>query len=155
VDGPPGLLRGGAGVGFPPRGAFWRTAVGWAHAATPPPLQKGASLDEEKRECVNEPHWPPRSTAVHYQQQLRQWSRRRRAVRQCGGGGFKLAAASAVAAEAAVERKEVCIRRVRPLLSELQVPEWQELAAGSGPAEAEKDVGEHRYSLVLQAQEVM
>ena len=29
-------------------------------------------------------------------------------------------------AEAAVERKEV--RRVRPLLSELQVPEWQELA---------------------------
>jgi hypothetical protein len=33
-----------------------------------------------------------------------------------------------VVAEAAVERKEVCIRRVRPLLSELQVPEWQELA---------------------------
>jgi hypothetical protein len=31
-----------------------------------------------------------------------------------------------VAEEAAVERKEV--RRVRPLLSELQVPEWQELA---------------------------
>jgi hypothetical protein len=31
-----------------------------------------------------------------------------------------------VVAEAAVERKEV--RRVRPLLSELQVPEWQELA---------------------------
>jgi hypothetical protein len=29
-------------------------------------------------------------------------------------------------AEAAVERKEV--RRVKPLLSELQVPEWQELA---------------------------
>jgi hypothetical protein len=32
-----------------------------------------------------------------------------------------------VAEEAAVERKEV--RRVRPLLSELQVPEWQELLA--------------------------
>jgi hypothetical protein len=31
-----------------------------------------------------------------------------------------------VAEEAGVERKEV--RRVRPLLSELQVPEWQELA---------------------------
>jgi len=31
-----------------------------------------------------------------------------------------------VAEEAAVERKEV--RRVKPLLSELQVPEWQELA---------------------------
>jgi hypothetical protein len=31
-----------------------------------------------------------------------------------------------VAAEAAVERKEV--RRVRPMLSELQEPEWQELA---------------------------
>jgi hypothetical protein len=31
-----------------------------------------------------------------------------------------------VVAEAAVERKEV--RRVMPLLSELQVPEWQELA---------------------------
>jgi hypothetical protein len=34
--------------------------------------------------------------------------------------------AVAVAAEAAVECKEV--RRVRPLLSELQVLEWQELA---------------------------
>jgi hypothetical protein len=33
-----------------------------------------------------------------------------------------------VAEEAAVERKEV--RRVKPLLSELQVPEWQELAKG-------------------------
>jgi hypothetical protein len=31
-----------------------------------------------------------------------------------------------VAEEAAVERKEV--RRVKPLLSELQVPKWQELA---------------------------
>jgi hypothetical protein len=31
-----------------------------------------------------------------------------------------------VAEEAAAERKEV--RRVKPLLSELQVPEWQELA---------------------------
>jgi hypothetical protein len=31
-----------------------------------------------------------------------------------------------VAEEAAVECKEV--RRVKPLLSELQVPEWQELA---------------------------
>jgi hypothetical protein len=31
-----------------------------------------------------------------------------------------------VAEKAAVEHKEV--RRVRPLLSELQVPEWQELA---------------------------
>jgi hypothetical protein len=31
-----------------------------------------------------------------------------------------------VTEEAAVERKEV--RRVKPLLSELQVPEWQELA---------------------------
>jgi hypothetical protein len=31
-----------------------------------------------------------------------------------------------VAEEAAVERTEV--RRVKPLLSELQVPEWQELA---------------------------
>jgi hypothetical protein len=31
-----------------------------------------------------------------------------------------------VAEEAAVERKEV--RRVKPLLSALQVPEWQELA---------------------------
>jgi hypothetical protein len=44
---------------------------------------------------------------------------------QCDDGGFKLDTASVVA-EAAVERKEV--RRVRPLLSELQVPEWQELA---------------------------
>jgi hypothetical protein len=47
---------------------------------------------------------------------------------------------------------------VRPLVSELQVPEWQELAAGSAPAGvenfSEKDVKEHQYSLVLQAQEV-
>ena len=41
------------------------------------------------------------------------------------GGEFALDSAE-VAEEAAVERKEV--RRVRPLLSELQVPEWQELA---------------------------
>jgi hypothetical protein len=40
-------------------------------------------------------------------------------------GEFKLDTASVVA-EAAVGCKEV--RRVRPLLSELQVPEWQELA---------------------------
>jgi hypothetical protein len=40
---------------------------------------------------------------------------------QCGE--FKLDTAPVVA-EAAVERKEV--RRVRPLLSELQVSEWQE-----------------------------
>jgi hypothetical protein len=45
---------------------------------------------------------------------------------QCDDGEFKLDTVSVVA-EAAVERKEV--RRVRPLLSELQVPEWQELAA--------------------------
>jgi hypothetical protein len=44
---------------------------------------------------------------------------------QCDDGEFKLDTAP-VAAEAAVERKEV--RRVRPLLSELQVLEWQELA---------------------------
>ena len=41
------------------------------------------------------------------------------------GGEFALDSAE-VAEEAAVERKEV--RRVKPLLSELQVPEWQELA---------------------------
>jgi hypothetical protein len=35
------------------------------------------------------------------------------------------------------------IRRVKPLLSELQVPEWQELA-NEGPAEVEKDVEEHQ-----------
>ena len=40
-------------------------------------------------------------------------------------GEFTLDTAE-VAEEAAVERKEV--RRVKPLLSELQVPEWQELA---------------------------
>jgi hypothetical protein len=45
---------------------------------------------------------------------------------QCDDGEFKLDTASVVVAEAAVERKEV--RRVRPRLSELQVPEWQELA---------------------------
>jgi hypothetical protein len=44
---------------------------------------------------------------------------------RCDDGEFALDSA-AVAEEAAVERKEV--RRVRPLLSELQVPEWQELA---------------------------
>jgi hypothetical protein len=44
---------------------------------------------------------------------------------QCYDGEFKLDTASVVAG-AAVERKEV--RRVRPLLSELQVPDWQELA---------------------------
>jgi hypothetical protein len=48
-------------------------------------------------------------------------------------GEFKLDMA-AVVAEAAAECKEA--RRVRPLLSELQVPEWQE-GAGSGPAEEE------------------
>jgi hypothetical protein len=40
------------------------------------------------------------------------------------------------------KRKEA--RRVRPLMSELQVPKWQELelGAGGGPAEVEKgDVG--------------
>jgi hypothetical protein len=44
---------------------------------------------------------------------------------QCDDGEFKPDTAPVVV-EAAVERKEV--RRVRPLLSELQVPEWQELA---------------------------
>jgi hypothetical protein len=45
---------------------------------------------------------------------------------RCDDGEFTLDSA-AVAEEAVVERKEV--RRVRPLLSELQgVPEWQELA---------------------------
>jgi hypothetical protein len=34
---------------------------------------------------------------------------------------------------------------VKPLLSELQVPEWQELAKDQ-PAEVEKDVEEHRAS---------
>jgi hypothetical protein len=48
---------------------------------------------------------------------------------QCDDGGFKPETVP-VAAEAAVERKrkEVQVQRVRPLLSELQVPEWQELA---------------------------
>jgi hypothetical protein len=44
---------------------------------------------------------------------------------RCDDGEFTLDSAE-VAEEAAVERKEV--RQVRPLLSELQVPEWQELA---------------------------
>jgi hypothetical protein len=44
---------------------------------------------------------------------------------RCDDGEFALDTAE-VAEEAAVERKEV--RQVRPLLSELQVPEWQELA---------------------------
>jgi hypothetical protein len=44
---------------------------------------------------------------------------------RCDDGEFTLDSAE-VAEEAAVERKEV--RRVKPLLSELQVPEWQELA---------------------------
>jgi hypothetical protein len=44
---------------------------------------------------------------------------------RCDDGEFALDSAE-VAEEAAVERKEV--RQVRPLLSELQVPEWQELA---------------------------
>jgi len=44
---------------------------------------------------------------------------------RCDDGEFALDLAE-VAEEAAVERKEV--RRVKPLLSELQVPEWQELA---------------------------
>jgi hypothetical protein len=50
---------------------------------------------------------------------------------QCDGGEFTLDTAPVVA-EAAVGRKE--IRRVRPLLSglQLQVPEWQGRAAGSG-----------------------
>jgi hypothetical protein len=43
---------------------------------------------------------------------------------RCDDGEFTLDSAE-VAEEAAMERKEV--RRVRPLLSELQVPEWQEL----------------------------
>jgi hypothetical protein len=45
-----------------------------------------------------------------------------------------------------VERKE--IRRVRPLLSELQVPEWQELAS-KGPAEVEKGVEEHQDTEIV------
>jgi hypothetical protein len=44
---------------------------------------------------------------------------------RCDDGEFTLDSAE-VAEEAAVERKEV--RRVKPLLSELQVLEWQELA---------------------------
>jgi hypothetical protein len=52
-----------------------------------------------------------------------------------------------VAEEAAVERKEV--RRVKPLLSELQVPEWQELANGEGPAKVEKDVEEHQDTEIV------
>jgi hypothetical protein len=48
-----------------------------------------------------------------------------------------------VAEEAAVERKEV--RRVRPLLSELQqVPRSGRALAGKGPAEVEKGVEEHQ-----------
>jgi hypothetical protein len=54
-----------------------------------------------------------------------------------------------VAEEEAVGRKEA--RRVRPLLSEPQVPEWQGLAVDSGLAEVEGDVEEHRYSSVPQA----
>jgi hypothetical protein len=53
---------------------------------------------------------------------------------------FKLDAA-AVVAEEAVERKEA--RRVKPWLSELDVPEWQELA-GRGPAGVEGDAEEHQ-----------
>jgi hypothetical protein len=63
------------------------------------------------------------------------------ANRRCGGSGvvdsgkcddgvFKLDPVSVVAEAAVLERKAV--RRVRPLLSELQVPEWQELAADRG-----------------------
>jgi hypothetical protein len=62
---------------------------------------------------------------------------------QCDDVEFKLDTASVVA-EAAVERKEV--RRVRPPLSELQVPEWQELAVDRRKW---RNVEEHRYSLVL------
>jgi hypothetical protein len=47
-----------------------------------------------------------------------------------GGGGGVVVHGVAVDAEAAVERKEV--RRTRPLLSELPVPEWQELAVDWG-----------------------
>jgi hypothetical protein len=50
--------------------------------------------------------------------------------------------AAAVVAEEAVERKEA--RRVKPWLSELDVPEWQELGAGGGPAGVEEDVEEHQ-----------
>ena len=46
-----------------------------------------------------------------------------------------------------MERKEV--RRVRPLLSELQVPEWQELAKDEGPAEVEKYVEEHQDTEIV------
>jgi hypothetical protein len=46
-------------------------------------------------------------------------------VQRGNDGEFTLDSAE-VAEEAAAERKEV--RRVKPLLSELQVPEWQELA---------------------------
>jgi hypothetical protein len=52
--------------------------------------------------------------------------------RSCDDGEFVLDSAE-VAEEAAVERKEV--RRVKPLLSELQVPEWQELAKDGGSGE--------------------
>ena len=52
-----------------------------------------------------------------------------------------------VAEEAAVERKEV--RRVKPLLSELQVPECGVAGAGEGPAEVEKDVEEHQDTEIV------
>jgi hypothetical protein len=51
---------------------------------------------------------------------------------RCDDGEFALDSAE-VTEEAAAERKEV--RRVRPLLSELQVPEWQELAKDRGSGE--------------------
>jgi hypothetical protein len=58
-----------------------------------------------------------------------------------------------VVVEAALERKEV--RRVRPLLSELQVPEWRPAAGGSGaPVGAEKGAEEHQRSSVPMVQEV-
>jgi hypothetical protein len=50
-----------------------------------------------------------------------------------------------VAEEAAVERKEA--RRVKPLLSELQVPEWQELA--KSPTGVEKYVEEHQDTEIV------
>jgi hypothetical protein len=51
--------------------------------------------------------------------------------------------AAPVAANEAVERKEG-VWRVRPLLSALQVPEWQELAVDRRKAEVERGVKEHQ-----------
>jgi hypothetical protein len=112
-----------------------------------PPHNSTRSRSGEAAAYVNEPHQPPRSSSSCCGSGVDDDG-------QYDGGWFKLNTASVSGlsgcrSSSAWSARSKEARRVRPLLSELQVSEWQVAGAGSGPTEVEKGVEEHQYSLVL------